>query len=364
VFFALWPTPHAALAQPTESYMPSVSSATVSVDPGLVAGHGDLAASHEGCHDFSTLPHFTHCNCLLCPCAYGWVDALILWREDGADDRPLVLDLNSNAVLLETDDVDFDSDGGLRAGYCSRISGCWSVELVYMGLFDQAGWNEVELEDSLMLPGALGSGVVNNFFAADSVDADYKSELHSFEANLIHCGGCHGCSGDGHSIEWLGGFRYLNLDEAFSLTSYDSAEGTSVYKVDAENDLYGGQVGARVRRCSGPWSCETTAKAGVFANEMEQSQSPIIDYPSYLFRGRRGSDETDVAFVGDLNFTVICQICELWGLRLGYNFIWLDGVALAPDQLDFTNSPSSGRELNDDGDLFLHGLNLGVESRW
>jgi hypothetical protein len=97
---------------------------------------------------------------------------------------------------------------------------------------------------------------------------------------------------------------------------------------------------------------------------MEQSQSPIIDFPDFVFRGERGSDDTDTAFVGDLNFTVIYQICDFWGARLGYNFIWLEGVALAPDQLDFTNTPDSGRHLDGDGSLFLHGVNLGLETRW
>ena len=78
----------------------------------------------------------------------------------------------------------------------------------------------------------------------------------------------------------------------------------------------------------------------------------------------QGSDDTDVAFVGDLNFTVIWQFCELWGLRAGYNLIWLEGVALAPDQLDFSNTPDSGRKLDSDGGVFLHGVNLGLESRW
>jgi hypothetical protein len=52
------------------------------------------------------------------------------------------------------------------------------------------------------------------------------------------------------------------------------------------------------------------------------------------------------------------------GLRAGYNLIWLDGLALAPDQWDFSNTPASGTSLVDGGSLFLHGANLGVERRW
>jgi hypothetical protein len=44
--------------------------------------------------------------------------------------------------------------------------------------------------------------------------------------------------------------------------------------------------------------------------------------------------------------------------------MWLDGVALAPDQLDFTNTPTSGTAIASDSTLFLHGVNLGLGTRW
>ena len=44
--------------------------------------------------------------------------------------------------------------------------------------------------------------------------------------------------------------------------------------------------------------------------------------------------------------------------------IWLDGLALAPNQWDFTNTAASGTSLVGGGSLFLHGANLGVERRW
>ena len=63
---------------------------------------------------------------------------------------------------------------------------------------------------------------------------------------------------------------------------------------------------------------------------MEQHQAPIIDFPGFVFRTGRGRADTDVAFVGDLNFSIIYQLNRVWGLRTGYNLIWLEGVALRP----------------------------------
>jgi hypothetical protein len=360
--FVLSAAPQTGVAQSSGSVDATLESRIVGETPVANPGWGEATAPGSG-YCGSEEPCLDEFGCRVCPLGYIWAEALILGRENQTDNRPLVLDLNSNEVLLTTDDLDFDADEGFRIGYCSRVSDCRYVEFVYLGLFDQSDSAGVQLEDSLMLPDAFGLQV-NNFFGADNVDVEYSSDLHSFESNLVGCNCCSDGCGGGSSVEWLAGFRYLNLDEDFSISSFDSAESTTVYKVNTENNLYGGQIGGRYRRCSGKWSCETTAKAGVFANDMEQSQAPIIDFPSFLYRGWRGSSDTEMAFVGDLNFTVICQVCELWGLRAGYNLIWLEDVALAPDQVDFSNNLGSGRNLNGDGSVFLHGVNLGLETRW
>lgn len=299
----------------------------------------------------------------LCPCTYGWAEALILGRENQADDQALVLNLNTDAELLSVDDLDFDWTGGLRLGYGHRACDCWAWEFGYLGVFDQTADDDVSLANSLTLPPPLGD-VVNNFFGASEVDVEYSSDIHSFEANLVRCCCCEGCCYT-ESWEWLAGFRYLRLDEEFSITAFDPAESSSTYEVETENNLYGGQVGARYRRCRGRWSWESTGKAGIYGNDMEQSQDPILDFPNnFVFRPGRSSTDSDVAFVGDLNFSAIYHLSRVWGLRAGYNLIWIDGVALAPNQLDFSNTPTSGTELDDGGTAFLHGVNIGLEARW
>jgi hypothetical protein len=46
-------------------------------------------------------------------------------------------------------------------------------------------------------------------------------------------------------------------------------------------------------------------------------------------------------------------------LTVGYQLLWVDGLALAPEQLDFTTEPHSGSGIEDDGDLFFHGGYVG-----
>src|SRR5262245_28411899 len=211
-----------------------VSLTSLGFEPEAEVHYAALGDSDNTRCDLTPIAYSSEFGCLLCPCNYVWAEALILGRDNQAHNRPLVLDLNTNDVLLSTDDVDFDWDGGLRIGYCARVSQCWSIELGYLGVFDQSASNDVELADSLMLPGDLGLQV-NNFFGADDVDVHYSSDLHSFESNLVRCCCC--CDGPNHcqSIELLTGFRYVHFGEEFSLSSFDSQEGTTVYDVETEN---------------------------------------------------------------------------------------------------------------------------------
>jgi len=57
-------------------------------------------------------------------------------------------------------------------------------------------------------------------------------------------------------------------------------------------------------------------------------------------------------------------LTKFWSLRAGYNLMWIENVALAPDQLDFTFTPTSGTMLNDNGGVFLHGANVGLQAAW
>lgn len=301
--------------------------------------------------------------CNMCPCTYGWVEGLILWRNNQAFDQPLVLNLNTDQTLLSTRDLDFNAAGGVRAGFGIR-DGCGVAwEFNYLGLFNQSASAFIAVPDELALPGDLGLAV-NNFFFTDQVSVRYTSQLNNAEINRVCCCCCCDCPTRCRSVEWLYGFRYLNLNEDFTIVATDFEESSSTYRIRTNNNLFGAQIGSRLRRCFGKWSGEATGKVGIFGNAAEQLGDPIVDFPDFLIRPARSTSGGQVAFLGDLNLTGIYQIDSVWGVRAGYNLIWVEGVALAPNQLDFTNTPSSGTDLSTNGGVFLHGVNIGLEARW
>jgi hypothetical protein len=61
---------------------------------------------------------------------------------------------------------------------------------------------------------------------------------------------------------------------------------------------------------------------------------------------------------------VIYRLTDVWGIRAGYNVVWIDGLALAPNQFAFNNVDGTGSALASSGGIFLNGANLGLEARW
>ncbi len=325
----------------------------------------DLKAKGDACCDSSL--GTPACGCP-CPSVYGYAEALFLKRDNQSWNQPAVITgtwPDAYDTVLSTGDLDFGWEPGLRAVAGIRLNECtgWGLEGSYFGLFNADAGAVALATDAgapLTLPGPIGP-TLNVFQAADQIGLDYGSELHSADLSLVRCrSGAAGCG----SVEWLAGFRYLDLSETFGISGVRVIQGlpeTGVCNVATDNDLYGAQVGARLRRCLGRLSGEVTGKAGIYYNDASQDQF-ILDFPNTIVRDGRATDD-HTAFMGELNLSVIYRLTNVWGVRAGYNLMWIEGVALAPDQLDFS-SATDVNQVSTNGGLFLHGVNVGLEARW
>ena len=308
--------------------------------------------------------------CNLCPCVYAEVDGLLMWRNRGFANQPIVIDNATSQTVLSTSDLSTGAAGGMRALIGFQVCGM-PVEFNYFGLFDQFASASVAsaTPNAFTLPDGLGRAS-DVFVGANRIDVRYDSKIHNAEINFPCCNCCCNCSCDGdtrcRSWEWMVGFRYLSLRETldvFGTRIVSGAPETGDYNIQTHNDLYGAQFGARFRRCLGRLSWEATGKAGIYGNDAGQAQF-VQDYPNFALRPAIGAGEGRVAFLGELNLTAIYQLNDTWGLRAGYNLIFIDGLALAPDQLDFTFTSTSGSVVNSGRNLVLQGVNVGLEARW
>jgi len=300
-----------------------------------------------------------------------WIqaDALFWDRIGNGCDQILVLETDPpEAALLRTDNLDFSMEPGWRVlvGYRpdphSVLGCCSALEFSYFGVY---GWEDSAAavgDQNLRIPGDL-SLATNNFLFADEIRAVYRSRLNNFEANCIKsC--CADCS---TQIDFLAGFRFLALNEDFSLIGTDLQEGTSSYDISTSNYLYGLQMGGRMTRHLQQWSLQFTGKAGLFLNDAEQSQI-VTDFPNapdaFVHRDVPGVSGTSAAMLGEIDLTLVRRITDVWSARLGYSVMGLGGLALAPDQLDFSLTPASGTNLSKDGFVLFHGVHVGLQAGW
>ncbi len=298
---------------------------------------------------------------------YVQADALFLSRDNKSGNQAVVVDDGDNA-LISTGDLNFNYDPGVRLtfglhrGPCAC---CDAWEFTYLGVFESDASSQVTGTNNIHAAGDIGNNV-NGLTLSELIRVDYSSELNSFEANCFKCWREYSLGCRTRRLDYLVGFRYLSLDEDFRIYGHNVGVADATYNIDTDNHLYGFQVGARLRTERPRWAWEVLGKAGVYGNDSSQSQTIVDEIPAnpVTFRDS-GAGGSTTAFVGELGITGIYPLNDVWGLRGGYTLMWIDGVALAPDQLDFSfPGPANANALNNDGSLFLHGFTLGVEANW
>lgn len=315
---------------------------------------------------------------------YGLVEALFLTRQPQFDRQPIVVDPNTDTTYLTTSNTSFNYNPGLRAMVGMHLCEGRAVEFSYPGLFrGNASATAVKPDPAAFL--TFPDNLVGNVFVdMERSHVNYSSWLNSFAVNFPCCCGCcdecgcgepgcgDDCGGGGcgdvqcQSLTWFSGFRYLNLGEQYNITAQRTIAGVvenGSYNTRTSNHLYGGQLGARLRRTRGRFGWEAAGAAGIYGNDAQQSQT-VVDFPDFPLRNV-SSNRSGVAFVGDTNLSGLYRLTNVWNLRAGYNVIWIQGLALAPNQLDFNfASAQGGSQLNNGGGMLLHGFNVGVEARY
>lgn len=308
---------------------------------------------------------------------YAIADALFMARYSGITNRPLAFNEDSGATLLTSQDLQWAFVPGFRGFFGERKPGGCGWEVGYLGLYGMYTDAQAFGPGNLIAPGDLGANA-SQFNSADLMNIDYQSTLNMAEANIFwydccgtgpcqnacQSGACQPTCGSCRCIDWLAGFRWAGLDEsaAFSSTCCGLTE-TSVYDVGTLSNLFGAQIGVRGRVDHAHWAYEGWMKLGLGGVWMSQSQAPIVDFETGIpYREGSSSTATGLAGFADANASAIYKFNRTWGLRLGFNMIWLGNVALAPDQWDFSQTASV--TTIDMASLILLGANVGIEARW
>jgi hypothetical protein len=307
-------------------------------------------------------------------------DVLFLERNNGTNNKPLVeegpLGPDPGSPVFTTRDMVFATAPGVRLFHRHRHCDGDGWEIGYWGMFGMFGDHRADLPDGLAIPGDLGLAVPE-WQTAETVQAGYSSALNVVEINLFSgqewytttCNPRDPCHQETRrtTFDWIGGLFWAGVDEtAFLRVTADPGEPSTAYRVATSSNMLGAQVGVRGRRQWGLWALEGFWKLGLGGSWLHSSTSPITSslVPDFEYRPGRSASTTNTGFLSSMNVTAIRPIGDNWSLRAGYNLAWLSGLALAPNQFDFTDTISSGTGIQGAGSMFLAGASLGLERRW
>jgi hypothetical protein len=249
----------------------------------------------------------------------------ILGPLDDADDLIVGQHINGETDRLNSNDFAFGYAAGPRLSLI-RQTQCYDYEVLYFGI---DGWS-----DGRFIPQSLNP--------ASPLFFNWSSRLYNVELNMRW--------NPSSRVTMLAGFRWANLREDFVGGRILGSGFLPVGDVWSNNNLCGFQVGADAKLWeSGCFSINGLGKVGIYGNHAEQT-SVFTGAPDVF-----SASTNHTAFIGELGLQARYQVTERLALRAGYELLWLDGVAIAPAQLNNLLG------IDSNATVFYHGATAGLE---
>jgi hypothetical protein len=266
-------------------------------------------------------------DCCFDGCIEPWVRLRAEFLPLHRPARDEFVDFGGGVFPFNSNDFDFTFEPGLRVAAEFRCGCERSLEVVYFGMHR---WrDEVIIDDGI-----------------DVVDGAYTSQLHGGEINYwIPIPWC--CKRIKGAVTV--GTKYLDLHEEFSF----SVNGVNAVAIDTDNRFLATHLGFMLSGCFGSgFSVRWETKAGGGANIVTRdTASAIIDFPT--------QEDSDAAFIGDTNLVFGYQLGRNVSIYAGYYLMWVDGLALAPEQVLLPPT-----QVAHNGFLLFQGGVAGVETTW
>ncbi len=261
--------------------------------------------------------------------------------------------LDSN-VLVDSKFVDFPVGYGPKLSGIFR-GGCdWDLEVAYFQVNGFAA--------HFAVPGTsfLVTDVNGANFAIDDAAARYASALYSGEVNVRH-----------EYTDWLtllAGFRMVQLNEHYSVAGPGAnvPDTQIAFDANAFNHLYGFQLGADVRVIDfgGPLQISALCRAGIYGNVASQNSHQVNTDPDNFTDQTLAAKGQRAAFLGEAGVVAVYALTRHVAFRASVDMAWLEGVALAPEQIGANDFTAGTTSVITNGGVFYYGGGLGIECRF
>jgi hypothetical protein len=326
---------------------------------------------------------------------YTNADFLVMRRSRPRDQLLVGVDITNPDHLFFNYGASAGIEPGMRVTIGRFIGRDWdnrdhSFEVSFLGINEYSTGQGIrsQTEQGLILLLDQKQGGING---ADVWTTSYNSRFHSIEADMrlrhrpdkdrlvmAPDGTWTRQYTSSYVPSLILGLRYVNLDEDYSFQSRSLADGITEaefkgdYGIEASNNLAGVQIGGDLINQRERWYWGVRGKLGAYINFAEQFTvaqfndlratgpnapgDPSIDIAARVEEASRANE----AIFGEVGLMAAYHFTPNFSARASYDFMWLGGVALAPDQFTFTETA----RLAVDGVIFYQGLSLGLELVW
>jgi hypothetical protein len=303
---------------------------------------------------------------------YVKCDALMLRRSNPGGSLTLVqtqdpvtgAPLNS---VLTTGSIQLKNEVGQRFTLGISQTERANIEVTYWSWLNSIGTTGVVGNHNLEIgapPGFIGNtpplaGFTNSpFVNASQFTTANSTTIWSAEANYL-------ATSVFDKFIFLGGFRAIQLHDHFSLSAFNqptASQGVGLFDLPIRNEMYGGQLGFIFRQNFDLLTFEITSKSGCY-NDHANMRSYVAGTISGVTRDMSVSSNA-AAFVQEFSMNATYSFTSAFAIRLGYQIMWFDNMALATNNIDLTNTATSASTILRGQNLFLYGMNLGLEARF
>lgn len=168
------------------------------------------------------------------------------------------------------------------------------------------------------------------------------------------------------------GVRFLNIEDDFYFNGEGSILGRTWVNTNAENQIIAPQLAMRWTRRDGPWNFVLEARGAVGYNIVDVDQEGIFAYeaiPGALNRSAVARTTTSVdgfrydefSPIGELRAQLRYRLAEAISVHAGYTAKYVGNIHRGGDSTAW-NAPDFGVH-DHTSDIFVNGLNLGIELR-
>ncbi len=316
----------------------------------------------------------------------GGVSRTLVERVPGTEpfDRTFT---DTGAQVFNSNQFQQGFSAGPKVDLIYRGDSGYGVELSYFNIFNQSATHVTgpDTPADWLVMKAPGIFWQTQDFPYQAMVWSDTTNLYSAEAN--------GRLALSSRVTVLAGFRWLRLNDTLqgTLTPADrtapawkqSCNATNCTLIDVAqalpggaagnyppfwttntaNNLYGFQIVVDGKIFElGRFSVNGQLKIGLFDNNAEQSTGVSLEkalYPASATANR-------AAFVSEAGLRLKYQLMDGLGLKAGYEALWLDGVALAPGQIQETlttpsRAPVHALGVNSGSNVLFQGFTAGLE---